>query len=491
MQSPQWRKALLGAVLVSTGACHQLTLGDLQERGPTATTIHVRCRPPGIAEDVTFWARQASTDPIVTDEDEMELRLFMPAADEIFVVDANAPKPTAALASHIHWSCPARDDYFPPSSALFQGHEPCPTKIAQSEERPDPRWIGSPGDAKAGQTAKKTGPVVIHVCVRPPGAPANIEQWAAVRGSKGERWKLGSSDYDKESKDADVQFVFDESAAPESAYYFSKSHPNLRCPGKPAPKPLAEVICADGMPLLSEFAATGTTGTSTGQTKAATTTTTQGPKLESWEQFLQDFVIGTEILNGDVSGKLDDPKGSKYGVPAGKNVGGFSFPPLQATYALAKVLSAAGMTPKSFVENIIASARVGQRCVIKEVNKDLLKMADDLIAQHGRYEMAKGLEEMGAVMPYSLAEKFTEKLGAKFQAHKIFEKQAFKRFQMKGVENAPAVILDKAEHDAISAVLNPAWVKNPEMTKAELRELYKTVYAKHPEWLEAIESYLR
>ena len=97
-------------------------------------------------------------------------------------------------------------------------------------------------------------------------------------------------------------------------------------------------------------------------------------------------------------------------------------------------------------------------------------------------------------MPYELGEKFTKDLGGKFQAHKIFEKQALEKvLKRSDFEKLPSVILTDAEHKEISAKLAAAWAKvKPEpMTLERLREIYKDVYKKHPEWLEAIDSYLR
>ncbi len=502
-------RVALAALTISTAACYTFTPEDYVKRNPSVQQIDVQCHPPDVSDQVTVFALQSASGRIMTDEDTMELRLFMPYADLLFVVDPNAPDPTGEAATKMYWSCWDEDRFFPLSPIPFR-EKPCRANVADHQIRHDPRWFAEPGKDKppcdpSGQTK---APVTIRVCVRPPGAPSDVMRWAVVPKRTDSRWNLDKLTYDHKSAKAVVHFVFDEDAPPESAYYFNKSHPDLRCANKAAPKPLQDVLGDASMPMLGEFVSDEAKGTSPGKTNSSSTTTTKtvtktrtktanpsgpgtGPKLASWEQFLQDFVIAGAIANGDVSGDLKNPNGSRHGIPSGKNVGGFSFPVLQAGVGIIQVLTAVGMTPKSFVDDVVKYANLGQKAVIKEVDEKLLKMADDLIAQHGRYEMAKGLEMMGTIMPYSLAEKFTAKLGAKFQAHKIFERQAFKRFGMEGVEKAPAVILTEAEHRSISAVLNPAWIKDPQMTKVQLRELYKTAYAKHPEWLEAIESYLR
>jgi len=249
-------------------------------------------------------------------------------------------------------------------------------------------------------------------------------------------------------------------------------------------------------------ATTGTTGTTTTTTTTTTkkgdgkTTDTsspdgKGPPLSAFERISRNLAVGGALAQGDTSGNLKDPNGDRSGIPGGKNVGGFSFPPLQAGVALLQILSSAGMSPKSFIDDVLKFSKRGQRTLIKEADEKMLTVADELIAKHGRYEMAKGLEEMQTIMPYAMGEKFTKELGGKFQAHKIFEKKAFERFKMEGVEKAPCVILTDETHKEVTRLLEAAWKKNPGMTKAELREVYKGVYRNHPEWLEAIESYLR
>ncbi|HMY17223.1 MAG TPA: hypothetical protein PKA58_12955, partial [Polyangium sp.] len=111
-----------------------------------------------------------------------------------------------------------------------------------------------------------------------------------------------------------------------------------------------------------------------------------------------------------------------------------------------------------------------------------------------RYEMAQGLQEMQTIMPYELGEKFTKDLGGKFQAHKIFEKQALEKvLKRSDFEKLPSVILTDKEHQAISVALEAEWRKvgKGRMTIEKLRQIYKDVYKDHPHWLDAIESYLR
>lgn len=199
--------------------------------------------------------------------------------------------------------------------------------------------------------------------------------------------------------------------------------------------------------------------------------------------------MGAAIVSGNASGPLYHPQGSTSGIPGGQNVGAFSFPPLQLGVSLVQILSSAGMTPKSFTDDVMKFANQGQRTVVKELNETTLKVADDLLAQYGG-AMAPALRDMQTIMPYAMAEKFTKAFGGKFQAHKIFERRAFKHFEMEGVEKAPAIILDKEVHEQISAELARRW-KPPPRSKEALRKMYEEVYAAHPHWLKAIEHYFQ
>jgi len=516
MTSSRLRSIFAATALLSAATCRpMLEPADYLQRNPSAQRIDVRCHPGEVAEHITIWARDSVTKKIVTNEDDMELRLFMPNATALFVLDRHAPDPEGDAAREMYWSCPAPERYFPASAELLRAH-PCPAEVSQNEERPDPRLLAQPANATPKCDPPRPKPTTIRVCVRPPGAPDTMNQWAAVpkkEKNKVEppRWKLPRADYDAESAKAVVHFVLDETAPGETAYYFSKQFPNLRCPGKEKLKPLAEVLGDGAYSRLGEFVEDGT-GTGPGQTNTTTTTTTttrrkgdgkttetsspdgKGPPLSVFEAIARNLAVGGALAQGDTSGNLKDPNGHRSGIPGGKNVGGFSFPPLQAGVALLQILTSAGLSPKSFIDDILKFAKRGQRTLIKEADEKMMRVADELIAKSGRYEMAQGLQEMQTIMPYELGEKFTKDLGGKFQAHKIFEKQALEKvLKRSDFEKLPSVILTDKEHQAISVALEAEWRKvgKGRMTIEKLRQIYKDVYKDHPHWLDAIESYLR
>jgi hypothetical protein len=158
------------------------------------------------------------------------------------------------------------------------------------------------------------------------------------------------------------------------------------------------------------------------------------------------------------------------------------------------------------LQKIAAATKRGQRVIINEVDNSALKMVDDLIAEAGgRAELAQGFQQVGSVMPFSMGQKVTQGLESKFQAHKIFEKQAFDYFKATlgpdkkaldaAIAKAPSVVLTDAEHTVITTKLNKFWsgVRNhkPEYTPHEVKKMliekYQEVYKDHPHWLQSIQ----
>ena len=213
-----------------------------------------------------------------------------------------------------------------------------------------------------------------------------------------------------------------------------------------------------------------------------------------------------KLATADTSAPATTANGSRYGMPGGRNVGGFSFPALQAGVGLASIVIGVGMKPQDFIKKVVEKTGLGKPVIVKELNADALKLADDMIKDYGEYVMAESIRKQKIIMPYGMAQKFTANLDNAFQAHKIFERQALKDvLKYKGkaldeaVEKAPAIILTKEQHKVITDALAKAWKEQVakaakvqgELTKENLREIYKKVYAANPHWLEAIESYLR
>lgn len=506
MKTSPFVRRLLTVGLGSLLGCG-VTMADLKERNPAAAALEVHCRPWQIPENVKLFAVRLSSSHIVTDETQGELRDYAQDANVFIEINESAPPENAAtMASEYGLIC--RQDLAIRSTPLesLRNREPC---SARANVVHDSKYVGdtnpepcAKGTGDSPNAAAGAAPIAlprIAVCARPKGITVN-EWHGGVPGVKGARTITDAAAYASQIAKAKVIFYFDASAPPESVWNFG-SETKVRCPGKP-PIPYEQWVAKNsgtgtGSGATNsgiEAPATTSNAPKTGQYPPSATSSPKGkgPPLTTWEDFLRQLSLAGSLATGDVSGQTDHAQGDRYGATTGQNVGAFSFPPLQAGYALLQILSATGTNAKSFVDDIIQNARRGQRTVIKEVNKDLLNAADELINKHGRYQMAHGLEEMGTIMPYELGAKFTEKLGGKFQAHKLFEKRAFERFQMEGLDKAPCVILTDAEHKLITEKLRIAWVgKEKSMTLPELRKIYQDAYQRHPHWLEAIDSYFQ
>jgi len=76
-----------------------------------------------------------------------------------------------------------------------------------------------------------------------------------------------------------------------------------------------------------------------------------------------------------------------------------------------------------------------------------------------------------------------------FEVHHLAEVRHLKRL-LKSTQNAPSVILNKAEHAGFTKDLRNALPYGKSYSKAEIIEAYKDVYKKQPEWLKAAIDYI-
>ncbi|HRI70157.1 MAG TPA: hypothetical protein PK156_38265, partial [Polyangium sp.] len=341
------------------------------------------------------------------------------------------------------------------------------------------------------------------VCARPVGIKS--DEWHGGPGIKA--GVKTQAEYEAQVAKATVVFYFDANAPPESIWHFGRDT-KVRCPGK---APIAyDQWVAKNSGAGTQQAGSGSAGTApagappstapktgSGPPSVTSSANGQGPALSTFEQMANNAIVGGALAQGNTSARLNQANGHRNGMPGGKNVGGFSFPLLQMGVGAFMVLSAVGVSPKKFIDFVVQASKKGQRVVIEKADQAALKLADDLIEQHGQYEMAKGLEEMQTVMPYAMGEKFTQGLGNKFQAHKIFEKRALKGLKGSDTdfEKLPSVILTEAEHKHVTKLLDEAWKKHAPMPKDvtadQLRKIYEQAYKGYPHWLEIIEKQLR
>ncbi len=534
MRTSRYARGLLALGMTSLFGCG-VTMTELQTLNPLAATLRVHCHPWQIPADVKLLAARSSadyTDHIVTDQTPGELLEYAPRANVFIEVDASAPYENARImASEYGLVC--QQDLAVRSTPLESLREEKPCSVA-GDALANRQFVGDtnspPCAAPAGATAPaKDPPKRIPVCVKPAWIKADLKEWAIFKSND----KKGTTDdratFEASTTEAEIIFVLDPTAPPETAYYFTKDAKKLSCPQKPA-KTFDQVVKDGAMPDLVDLNAANKAMETNATGKAATTATTstrstkpnkpttstapitgssppsstsspngQGPALSVFEQLVNNMAVGGALAQGNTSGSLNAPNGHRNGIPGGKNVGGFSFPALQGAVAAYQIINAVGVSPKSFIDLVHKASKKGQRTVIEKADKAALDLADDLIKNHGQYPMAKGLEEMQTIMPYSMAEKFTKDLGNAFQAHKIFERRALDKLKQSdaGFEKLPAVILTKEEHQEVTNLLNAAWnklgpKKGQQATVEELRAIYKAAYAnKYPHWLEIIEKQLR
>ena len=493
-----------------------VTMTELQARNPTAKTLRVHCHPWQIPPSVKIFAARSSGAFIVTDETPGELRDYAEHAGVFIEVEASAPRANAkTMASEYGLVC--QEDTVVRSTPLesLRSKEPCSMAGNVSAQG---NFVGDANGPPCGSGAADsantgTGSAAklqrIGVCARPPGITS--DEW---HGGPGITANVTTEDeYKAQVAKATVVFYLDPSAPPESIWHFGPDI-KVRCPGK-APMPYDQWV-AKNSGAGSQQSGKTNAGAGTSGTGTSTTSTTpkagssppsstsspngQGPALSVFEQIVNNMAVGGALAQGNTSGSLNAPNGHRNGIPGGKNVGGFSFPLLQAGVATFQILNGLGVSvsPKKLIDLIHIASKKGQRTVIEKADKAALDLADDLIKNHGQYPMAKGLEEMQTIMPYSMAEKFTKDLGNAFQAHKIFERQALDRLKLsdKGFEKLPAVILTKEEHQKITNALAQAWKTyapgKGKVSPEQLRKIYNDAYAaKYPHWLEIIEKQLR
>jgi hypothetical protein len=505
----------------------QLTLSDLQARNPNAKTLLVHCRPWQIAGNVKLFLVHLRTDHIVTDETQSELFDYAREANVFIEVNASAPRENAeTMASDYGLVC---DEYLAVRSTPLESlrpTEPCsmqanaarnPQFVGDANSQPCDSGQGNPANAGAG-TAGKDLPS-FTVCARPQGITSNT--WYGGKGIK--PFAKDQADWEAQVAKADRIFVFDASAEPESIWHYGPDT-KIRCPGR-APIPYEQWAAknsgAGSKQSGKANAGTGKSSTSTTSTLPTTPTPTttattpkagsappsptssatgQGPALSIFEQIANQMIVAGALAQGNTSTPLNQVGGHRNGMPGGTNVGGFSFPLLQAGVGTFQVLGNIGIStsPLKFFKSVSGAAKKGQRSLIEKADKEALEFADKLIEKHGQYEMAKGLEEMQTVMPYAMGEKFTANLGGKFQAHKIFEKRALEKLTgRKDFDKLPSVILTDAEHKKVTDLLNKAWKEygpqkmGEKVTVEQLRNIYKRAYKDYPHWLEIIESQLR
>jgi RHS repeat-associated protein len=98
------------------------------------------------------------------------------------------------------------------------------------------------------------------------------------------------------------------------------------------------------------------------------------------------------------------------------------------------------------------------------------------------------------ISTYHAARKVTAGQGGDIQAHHILEKRHFRNWGiLDQASSSPAVVLTKAEHDALTSDLRKALPYGHYYTRQQVEAAYEQVYTEHghPEAFEAVRHYLR
>ena len=473
-------------------------------------------RPSNVEPGARQWAVDSETGTTVSDIDKEAFEAFLPHADVVYIFDFNAPAESAQLLpfGHEAESCDGTDRVLPrqihESSGLPSG-DSNPLRVA-GDFGPHTEFSEATnrrGNFVGMDDKKKTTVVpVFRVCVRPPGIHEKTLQWAATQTSQGMSYTTNAMQFQQAAQTADRIFIFDQNAPPESVYEFGPPFDELRCPGKPAPKPRGPMLDqakrrAQFEELVQQAVAKGPIpheglGGSSKPTWSSSSTG-KGASLSFFEAVVRQTLIAQGILSGDVSGDLKDPNGARYGIPNGKNPDGPNLFFLQFTAATFSFLPTAVKSGTQLIKRIAQAAKNNAALII--AHPDLLpkKLCERLVERYGD-SLAPSFHQMQTIMPYGRALMFTAGWRQVFQAHHILEKEmAEKIFKMTDEELAalPAIILKDKEHQLITKDLNRVrkhligvFKKEPrEWTPDQLWRLYTEVYGKdYPIWLESIKS---
>jgi hypothetical protein len=519
-----------------------LTIDDLKWGNERATVDVICDTPTEIPDDVKMFAVIWSTGTIFTDEDEQKLRYYSAYADAFFLVDRNAPKWTAQLMPPEYGlNCTNRYSILPEATEVLPLYCPAPTlaeTLAKTMVRPDGNYLGQASEVKT-----RCQPVRIPVCARPKTVPEGVTQWAKW-DKKGHLIINNDKAFADAAANADIIFVLDDKAPAESVYWFVKDPKELSCPGKPPPMPYKEANESGKLAMMTaatqmaglmygppktgngKDGSSATTSTAANGSKSSTSPSSggspsdtsspdgKGPPLDFLDRISRGISITGALVQGDTSGNLKDPNGSRYGIPNGKNPGGPNLWVLQVGVSVFAIVQNPIKTSKDFVDLIRRGLAKGEAIIISNPKHFTKELAEKLaatpeqkltqqnldMAESFGESMAPSLNLSRTVMPYSRAQVFTAKWGGDYQAHHIFEQQMMKdlKYVPDDITNSPAIILTKKEHELITAKLNDARnkllqdlakVNRKVPNKAELWNMYQKVYKDNPTWLEAIKGY--
>lgn len=532
------RVMMLCALLLVFGASCALTMGDLLWDNPRAEVVYICDKPLDVPDSVKMWGYNYTTKRLVTGEDELQLRLF-DSADAYFEYDPEAPiSSVSKMPSEYGLTCKKRAVSFPDASAsffassseLFRSQEPCPTKVGETVDRPDPRWFAETSKTKCNPGQAKTVQRRVYVCARPKGIDKNIDEWTS-RDKKGNLVTTSAKEFAAAVANADLVFVFDKTAPPESVYWFVTDPKQLSCPGKP-PQPYTAAMGSGMVDMLNAAQAmSAALGANPKNGDGKTTDTSskdgKGPPLDFLESLTRNLQYTAALANGDTSADPKDPSGTRFGMLGGKDANGPDLQPLQAAAGVFAIIGIPFKSSKDFVKKITRALSEGKTPVILDPQVLTKEMAEKLAAEPTEKElkaaldglkqgdtaafealesfgtsMAPSLSDAGMILPYSRAQAFTKGWRGEFQAHHILEVNMFDDMgKLELAANSPSIILTKEQHKAITNKLAEAQGEmmkevarrgnKPPLNPTDVWKMYQKVYKDQPNWLKAIEHYFQ
>ena len=512
--------------------------------GPEKPFYRVCDKPLGLSDDAMLWAVDETAGRIWSDDDIAQLRLHASGATAFYQYDETAPESSvASMPAMFGLKCPVQAKAWPdarpvlPSSAeLLRENQACRDKVAETVGRDDRLWFGDTAKGKpACNPPTQTNKVqaFVRVCARPKGIGSNVDKWASS-DDKGQLLTNSDKVFADAVAKADIVFIFDKTAPPETVYWFVKDPAKLRCPDKPLPMPYDHAKVSGRLEMMAAAATQSAEGASAPKTVDrglnfgvpdwTSSPTGDGPSLTALEGLVRQLMFAGALASGDTSGNPKAPNGSRYGAVNGKNVGGPNSLLVQAVAGTIAVLGVPLESPKAFIETVRNGLRKGEALLIrdpefftKDVAKTLAKEpteaevnaaikafneGKDVTLESFGKAMAPALRDAKTIMPYSRAEIFTVGWEGKYQAHHLFEVNMMEALgKGKLAKDAPAIVLTKAEHDIITGKLTAAQKEmlgaverrgpdNP-LNKADVWQMYQRVYANFPNWLNAIEHYFK
>lgn len=183
-----------------------------------------------------------------------------------------------------------------------------------------------------------------HVCVRPPGVPANVGRW--VYDAKDKRVILSNESEFRQQSAGKVVYVYDPQAPPDSISFLPAKHRDLAClrsgstPTSPPPSASGSAATTPqpvaGGPTAGGGRGSGAAGRGQGNGQSKSTT----------EKMASELAYGAALASGQLNENDKRPDGKKFGVIGGNNPDGPNNPVAQASASLivivASVLSVEG-----------------------------------------------------------------------------------------------------------------------------------------------------